>query len=345
MSPQNIVKTVIFASLICGSGAYGAQQLDSKGWTKDVDEFEGTVAYVSKGSLTGGCIGDAADVLGSVEGEVDALSFFTITIFGMGLEDPIEKGTLRMRADEGILDLPTVCSSDYEGSGYFLTCQSLVLSHEAKELAKTAYLRLDTPSKNFDMKPDNGCSRILSGINQLGRDFYEVTTGDTSLGQELDKNRRIASETRLADEKKRESEKAAALKKAEEKKRESEKAAAQKELLEEKERKESDEYLPIVKVQPQYPRRALSRGLAGWAVVEFTVTELGRVKDPVVIENCAFVKHSNRQKAEDCSNSPNKVFDKSALKAAGKFLYEPRKRNGTPVQTKGVQNKITYDLG
>ena len=84
----------------------------------------------------------------------------------MGLEDPIEKGTLRMRADEGILDLPTVCSSDYEGSGYFLTCQSLVLSHEAKELAKTAYLRLDTPSKNFDMKPDNGCSRILSGINQ-----------------------------------------------------------------------------------------------------------------------------------------------------------------------------------
>ena len=345
MSPQNIVKTVIFASLICGSGAYGAQQLDSKGWAKDVDEFEGTVAYVSKSSLTRGCIGDAADVLGTVKGEVDASSFFTITIFGSGLEDPIKKGTLRMRADEGILDLPTVCSSDYQSSSYFLTCQSLVLSHEAKELAKTAYLRLDTPSKNFDMKPDNGCSRILSGINQLGRDFYEVTTGDTSLGQELDKNRRIASETRLADEKKRESEKAAALKKAEEKKRESEKAAAQKELLEEKERKESDEYLPIVKVQPQYPRRALSRGLAGWAVVEFTVTELGRVKDPVVIENCAFVKHSNRQKAEDCSNSPNKVFDKSALKAAGKFLYEPRKRNGTPVQTKGVQNKITYDLG
>ena len=345
MSPQNILKTVIFASLICGSGAYGAQQLDSKGWTKDVDEFEGTVAYVSKGSLTRGCIGDAADVLGTVEGEVDALVSLQLRSLGVGLEDPIEKGTLRMRADEGILDLPTVCSSDYQGSGYFLTCQSLVLSHEAKELAKTAYLRLDTPSKNFDMKPDNGCSRILSGINQLGRDFYEVTTGDTSLGQELDKNRRIASEARLAEEKKRESEKAAALKKAEEKKRESEKAAAQKELLEEKERKESDEYLPIVKVQPQYPRRALSRGLAGWAVVEFTVTELGRVKDPVVIENCAFVKHSNRQKAEDCSNSPNKVFDKSALKAAGKFLYEPRKRNGTPVQTKGVQNKITYDLG
>ena len=40
------------------------------------------------------------------------------------------------------------------------------------------------------------------------------------------------------------------------------------------------EYLPIVKVAPQYPRRALSRGLAGWVIVEFTVTEAGTVRDP-----------------------------------------------------------------
>jgi hypothetical protein len=38
MSPQNFVKTVIFASLICGSGASWAQQLDSKGWTKERKE-------------------------------------------------------------------------------------------------------------------------------------------------------------------------------------------------------------------------------------------------------------------------------------------------------------------
>ena len=113
---------------------------------------------------------------------------------------------------------------------------------------------------------------------------------------------------------------------------------------EEKKREESAEYLPIVKVAPQYPRRALSRGLAGWVVVEYTVTELGRVKDPVVIANCAFVKRNNRQKVEDCSNSPNKVFDKSALKAAGKFLYKPKEKNGIPVQTEGVQNRIEYDL-
>lgn len=52
------------------------------------------------------------------------------------------------------------------------------------------------------------------------------------------------------------------------------------------------EYLPIVKVQPVYPRRALERGLVGWVIVEFTVTAQGTVKDPVAIENCAWVQNA-----------------------------------------------------
>ena len=35
------------------------------------------------------------------------------------------------------------------------------------------------------------------------------------------------------------------------------------------------EYLPIVKVAPVYPSRALSRGLEGYVIVEFTVTQAG----------------------------------------------------------------------
>ena len=37
------------------------------------------------------------------------------------------------------------------------------------------------------------------------------------------------------------------------------------------------EYLPIVKVQPIYPRRALQRGIQGYVIVEFTVTKNGSV--------------------------------------------------------------------
>ena len=44
------------------------------------------------------------------------------------------------------------------------------------------------------------------------------------------------------------------------------------------------EYLPVVKVQPIYPRRALQRGISGYVVVEFTVTKSGSVTDVKVVE-------------------------------------------------------------
>ena len=102
------------------------------------------------------------------------------------------------------------------------------------------------------------------------------------------------------------------------------------------------EYLPIVKVQPQYPRRALSRGLAGYVIVEFTVTEQGTVKDPIVVENCAHIQ-SARNPGE-CVDKPNSVFDSAAKKAAVKFKYKPKVIDGQPVETAGVQNKITFEL-
>jgi len=102
------------------------------------------------------------------------------------------------------------------------------------------------------------------------------------------------------------------------------------------------EYLPIVKVQPQYPRRALSRGLAGYVIVEFTVTAQGTVKDPFVVENCGHIP--NARSPEECVDKPNSVFDSSAVKAALKFKYKPKVIDGNPVVTTGVQNKITFEL-
>ncbi len=102
------------------------------------------------------------------------------------------------------------------------------------------------------------------------------------------------------------------------------------------------EYLPIVKVQPQYPRRALSRGMTGWVIVEFTVNEQGQVKDPFVVENCGWIK-SARNNGE-CFDNPNSVFDSAAMKAALKFKYKPKVIDGKPVETAGVQNKITFEL-
>ena len=101
------------------------------------------------------------------------------------------------------------------------------------------------------------------------------------------------------------------------------------------------EYLPIVKVQPIYPRRALARGLAGWAIVEFTVTAQGTVKDVFIVSNCGWTKPMS---SGMCDDSPNGVFDNAAVRAALKFKYKPKVIDGEPVATTGVQNRIVFEL-
>ncbi len=86
------------------------------------------------------------------------------------------------------------------------------------------------------------------------------------------------------------------------------------------------EYLPIVKVQPIYPRRALSRGVEGYVIVEFTVTKQGTTRDVTVFE------------------SSSSMFNNAAIKAAQKFKYKPRVVDGQPIEVPGVQNKITFEI-
>jgi periplasmic protein TonB len=87
------------------------------------------------------------------------------------------------------------------------------------------------------------------------------------------------------------------------------------------------EYLPIVKVAPVYPRRALSRGIEGYVIVEFVVTKNGSVRDPLVVEA-----------------QPQGIFDQAAKEAALKFKYKPRVIDGQATEVAGVQNKITFKM-
>ena len=87
------------------------------------------------------------------------------------------------------------------------------------------------------------------------------------------------------------------------------------------------EYLPIVKVAPVYPRRAQTRGIEGYVLLEFIVTATGAVRNPQVIES-----------------KPPGVFDRAATQAALKFKYKPKVVNGEPVEVAGVRNLITFEL-
>ena len=87
------------------------------------------------------------------------------------------------------------------------------------------------------------------------------------------------------------------------------------------------EYLPIIKVAPVYPRRAVAGGIQGHVLLEFTVTSIGSVRDPVVIEA-----------------DPPGVFDRAATEAALKFKYKPKVLNGQPMDVRGVRNLIRFEL-
>ncbi|WP_116368040.1 energy transducer TonB [Parahaliea mediterranea] len=87
------------------------------------------------------------------------------------------------------------------------------------------------------------------------------------------------------------------------------------------------EYLPIVKVAPIYPRRAQTRGITGYCIVEYTVTKSGSIRDPRPV---------------DCQ--PSGVFESASVKAAEKFKYKPRVVDGEAIEVAGVQNKFTYEL-
>ena len=87
-----------------------------------------------------------------------------------------------------------------------------------------------------------------------------------------------------------------------------------------------DEMLPIVRVEPVYPARALSRGVEGYVDMSFTVTTTGTVKDPVV------------------AYSTNSLFDRAATRAVLKFKYKPRVIDGVAVDVPNVTERITFRI-
>jgi len=86
------------------------------------------------------------------------------------------------------------------------------------------------------------------------------------------------------------------------------------------------DYLPIVRVAPVYPARALSRGLEGYVDLSFTVTTTGTVRDPVVIF------------------STSSLFERAAVRAVEKCKDKPRVVDGVPVDVPNVKTRITFKI-
>jgi protein TonB len=89
------------------------------------------------------------------------------------------------------------------------------------------------------------------------------------------------------------------------------------------------EMLPLVNVTPQYPTRAASRGIQGWCQVSFTVDGNGNVvEDTIVVVDA----------------EPPNIFDRSSIRAAARFKFQPRVQDGVGVPVPNVQYVFRYIL-
>ena len=85
--------------------------------------------------------------------------------------------------------------------------------------------------------------------------------------------------------------------------------------------------LPLVRIEPQYPSRALSRGIEGWVLVQFGISETGTVMNPEVIDS-----------------EPSSIFNSAAVRAVERWKYKPKVVDGKAVPRSGVQVVLTFKM-
>ena len=91
-------------------------------------------------------------------------------------------------------------------------------------------------------------------------------------------------------------------------------------------RKAEGDVVPLVRINPQYPRDAAMNQIEGYVTIEFTITETGSVRNPRVIDS-----------------QPPRVFDRDAIRAILRWKFKPRVIDGVAVERTATQT-IDFNL-
>ena len=85
--------------------------------------------------------------------------------------------------------------------------------------------------------------------------------------------------------------------------------------------------LPLYRVDPRYPSKALKRRVEGYVIMRFTIDATGRPKDIEVIE------------AE-----PQSMVEREAIRALKKWKYQPKVEDGVSIEQYGQTAKVEFKL-
>ena len=85
--------------------------------------------------------------------------------------------------------------------------------------------------------------------------------------------------------------------------------------------------LPLVRVDPIYPRRAAMQGIEGYVLFQFNITPKGTVSDIKILDA-----------------RPPRIFNRSAIQAIRKWKYRPKMEDGKPVMQYNQRTQVDFSL-
>ena len=87
------------------------------------------------------------------------------------------------------------------------------------------------------------------------------------------------------------------------------------------------EVTPLVRIEPQYPRKARMQNIEGWVTLQFNITPAGTVSGIQILDS-----------------KPSRIFDRAAVKALRKWKYRPKVEDGKPVEQKNLRVQLKFTL-
>lgn len=90
---------------------------------------------------------------------------------------------------------------------------------------------------------------------------------------------------------------------------------------------QSQQVMPLHRMEPRYPRRALRRKIEGYVVLSFSIDKTGVPTDIEVIDS-----------------DPKRIFDREARRALKRWKYQPQMVNGAPVKRTGQKVRLEFRM-
>ncbi|MGF1718928.1 energy transducer TonB [Vibrio kyushuensis] len=85
--------------------------------------------------------------------------------------------------------------------------------------------------------------------------------------------------------------------------------------------------LPLYRVEPRYPAKALKRGAEGFVIMQFTIDETGRPIDIHILEA-----------------NPRRMFEREAIRALKKWKYQPKVIDGKSIAQTDQTVRLEFKL-